>query len=198
MTLLLLNASMLALFGLFLNQNRVAAFICLAAALIQMSIWLWNTSYDQTRRTLALGRAKVITVCGGGALGFATATLLRWFQTNTLHPYRFRTFGLVAMSIGFTEELIFRGYFLGRLLESRGSATAVILSALFHAVYKTAIFISSFDAGELAFLGGLTFAFGLLLGYWRIKTQRVWPSAAFHVVFDLWVYGDRTTPWWVW
>jgi len=198
MPLLLLNASMLALFGFFLNQNRIVAFICLASALSLMFIWLGNTPSDQIRRTLALGRTKVIAVGGGGALGLATAMLLRWLQTHTLHPFRLRTFGLVSMSIGFTEELIFRGYFLGRLLESRGPAAAIILSALFHAVYKTAIFFSSSTAGDLVLLGGLTFAFGVLLGYWRIKTQSIWPSAAFHVVFDLWVYGDRTAPWWVW
>lgn len=198
MPLLLLNALMLALFGLFLNQNRIVAFICLATALLPMFIWLRNTLYDEMRRTLALGRAQVAMVFAGGALGLTTATLLRWLQTHTLHPCRLRTFASVSMSIGFTEELIFRGYFLGRLLESRGPAASIILSALFHAVYKTAVFIPSSTADQLVLLGGFTFTFGVLLGHWRIQTQSIWPSAAFHVVFDLWVYGDRTTPWWVW
>ena len=188
----------MVLFGYLLHQHRIPALIGLAASLLLLAGWMWQASFDELRRTFALSRAPMKLMIAGLLLALAMGMLLRWFQTQTFHPSPLRPFLLISMSIGITEELIFRGYFLGRLAQWWNPLPAVTISAILHSAYKTAIFIPSSPANDLMFLGGITFAFGVLLGHWRIKSNSLWPCILFHALFDLWVYGDRTTPWWVW
>lgn len=195
---LLATALLWVLFGFFLHQNTNLALASLVASMLIMSHWLWRSTYEELCRTFAFKRAPRSLMISGAALALAMGILLRWLQTHSLYPSPLRSFLLVSMSIGITEELIFRGYFLGRLAVWCRPAAAIVLSSIFHSTYKTAIFISAAPLDELALLGGITFAFGLLLGLWRTKSNSLWPCILFHGLFDLWVYGDRTTPWWVW
>ena len=192
------SALLLVLFGYFLHPHKILSLVCLGASLFLVSNWMWKAPVETVYRTLALTKSPVNLTATGALLGPATAMLLRWFQNRTLHPNPLRPFLLVSMSIGLAEEFVFRGYFLGRLRERLQPWAAVLASSLLHTAYKTAIFVPSSGLNELAFLAGLTFAFGLLLGYWRVKAGSIWPCALFHALFDLWTYGDRTTPWWVW
>lgn len=104
----------------------------------------------------------------------------------------------MAVLVGVTEELLFRGYFFGRLSRWQSATAAIVVSALLHTSYKVAIFIPNNQVGDLFFLGSVTFCAGLILGYWRKASASIWPCIVFHALFDLWVYGDRSTPWWVW
>ena len=198
LTSTLLAAALFVLFGYLLHINKPASLASLFAGLALISSWMWKAPGETLARALGLKQAPPILMAVGAVTGVATAMLLRWFQTKTFHPWPLRSFLIISMSIGATEELIFRGCFLGRFQKWWRPAGAVTAAALTHAAYKTAIFIPSSPVRELATLGGFTFAFGLLLGCWRVKAASVWPCVLFHALFDLWVYGDRTTPWWIW
>ncbi len=191
-------AALLVLFGYLLHVNKATALVCLAAGLALISTWIWKTPLERSTRVLGFKRPPARVMTAGLALGLATAAYARWAQGRPLFPCPLRAFLFISISIGATEELVFRGFFLGRFLDRWRPVAAVAAAALAHAAYKTAIFVPSTALAELALLGGLTFAFGLLLGWWRARNHGVWPCVAFHVVFDFWVYADRTTPWWVW
>ena len=103
----------------------------------------------------------------------------------------------MALLIGLTEELIFRGYFYGRFQIWLGPVWAIMISASLHTGYKVALFATS-PSVNLVFLGSLTLIAGLLLGWTRKSSGSLWPCVMFHVAFDFWVYGDKATPWWVW
>ncbi len=106
-----------------------------------------------------------------------------------------RPFAFVAVAIGFTEELIYRGYFYGSF-RSR-PVVGIFIAAIAHAGYKTSLFYS-FQEIDVLRLGLLTFLIGLFIGYLRMGSRSVLPCLLFHMVFDLWVYGDKFTPWWIW
>ena len=99
--------------------------------------------------------------------------------------------------IGVSEEVIFRGYVLGRMHKVFNSLHSVVIVAVLHSAYKVAIFWP-FAAVDLVYLGMMTFIVGLGLGYSRIHSGSLWPALVFHATFDIFVYGDRVTPWWIW
>lgn len=53
----------------------VPAWLCGAAALVAIAIWLWGLDRDGGRATVALGRDRVVPVGGDGAFGHAQAAL---------------------------------------------------------------------------------------------------------------------------
>lgn len=137
----------------------------------------------------------------GAALGTAAGVLhrrglgLSLLPAGTLEP-----FVLVACLIGATEELVYRGWLLGKASRF-GWPAAVVLAALAHAAYKTALF-----AGpgvpvtvDLAGVAIWTTAGGTVLGALRALSGRVLPAVAAHAAFDLVGYGAvAEAPWWVW
>jgi membrane protease YdiL (CAAX protease family) len=109
-------------------------------------------------------------------------------------------FALVACVIGATEELIYRGWLQGRA-RPFGSSAAVLIAAVAHAGYKTALFVWPGDGmpPHLLELALLTLAGGILFGVLREWSKSVVPSMVAHVAFDLMVYGAVAyAPWWVW
>lgn len=87
----------------------------------------------QTARDLLL--AMLIGMFGVFAL-FGLQTLLGWAEPSAPSP-RFNRFvveGLMmALAVGFAEEMLFRGWLLGELEKSYGSRTALWMCALFFA-----------------------------------------------------------------
>jgi membrane protease YdiL (CAAX protease family) len=109
-------------------------------------------------------------------------------------------FVIVACLIGATEELVYRGWLLGRL-RPLGWPVAVVLTALAHTAYKTALFVWPSAAVSIDYvtLISMTAAGGLLLGGLRAASGSLWPAIAAHVAFDYVVYlGLSNAPWWVW
>ncbi|NJM98983.1 MAG: CPBP family intramembrane metalloprotease [Phormidesmis sp. RL_2_1] len=87
----------------------------------------------QTVRDLAI--ALVIGVMGVFAL-FGLETLLGWASPTQPSPllYRFVVEGLaMALSVGFAEEMLFRGWVLAELEKNYSSTPSLIMSALFFA-----------------------------------------------------------------
>jgi len=173
------------------------------------------------------------------ALAVGLAVLAAVAYRRLLHedyiPSSLHWFALVAMAIGATEELLWRGWMQGALaktlarkghrsganipvcrekdgvfgrqecLPHRGSVAAVLAAAGSHTAYKTALFafppdgIAGQTPGGLLFIAGLTFGFGAALGLLRLRQGTIAAPVAFHMFFDLLVYGSCTTaPWWVW
>ena len=195
----LLALLLILAFGIFLFWVKWMAvlLLCLAFGILIHS--LWRLPHEDILDWFALRpiqhNAKIwlllavvvsvlLSVCYRSFLGEAPAL-------TTL-----RLFSLTAISIGATEELVFRGYFYG-VYRSRATWVAISFSALAHTAYKTAIFLP-FPSVTLWNLSLLTFLAGLFLGWMRSASGSLWPCLFFHAVFDLWVYGDQLTPWWVW
>lgn len=109
-------------------------------------------------------------------------------------------FVIVACLIGATEELIFRGWLLGKA-RAFGWPTAVIIAAVAHTAYKTALFVwpAVPVAVDLAGVARWTLAGGLVLGLLRACSGSLLPPLMAHAAFDFVVYRFVAhAPWWVW
>lgn len=109
-------------------------------------------------------------------------------------------FVAVACLIGATEELIYRGWLFGRV-RALGWPAAVVIAAVAHGAYKTALF--AWPAVPVAVdLGGIalwTVAGGIVLGLLRVCSGSVVPAIVAHAAFDFVVYrAVAHAPWWVW
>jgi membrane protease YdiL (CAAX protease family) len=133
-------------------------------------------------------------------IGLVFGIIYRDYLHIDILPIRFTGFAIVAMAIGSSEEILFRGY-----LQSQIRRSSVVLSVLAatcaHTAYKLLLFMPyrSQPDIEITFilvwtaLGGLVFA--LLKEF---SKNSAYPVIS-HALFDLLVYGDGlVTPWWVW
>ncbi|WP_370476497.1 CPBP family intramembrane glutamic endopeptidase [Tamlana flava] len=109
-------------------------------------------------------------------------------------------FVLIAVLIGFVEELVFRGFVQGGA-EQWNKKGAIVLASVSHAGYKALLFVfpvQHINNSSLE-LFGYTFLAGLVLGYTRYITGSLWPAILAHCFFDFWLYIEQSTaPWWVW
>ena len=87
----------------------------------------------------------------------------------------------------------------------RSRQRRVLAAAGSHAAYKTALFVFPPDGiarqtpGAIVVIAGVTFGFGAVLGLVRLRQGTIAAPVAFHVLFDLLVYGQyASAPWWVW
>jgi membrane protease YdiL (CAAX protease family) len=201
----------------------------------------WVAAEDPVGTIFGRSRGNRIRGRFVAAIGLAivAATAYRWQLGEECFPASFHRFAIVAMAIGATEELLWRGWMQGAFAETfdrvpllrRSSAecgslpstacrqalahdnetsglvsfAAVLLAAGSHAAYKTALFVFPPDGvtrqsqGALLFIAGVTFGFGVVLGWMRVRQGTIAAPLAFHVLFDLLVYGQyATAPWWVW
>lgn len=145
-----------------------------------------------------------IIVAGG--LGIFAAVVYRCWLLKTA-PFLdvLHAFALTAMVIGLTEELLWRGWMQGVLTNTLGPWLALSIVAVSHAAYKTALFVfppidePMRTPGSLLSMAAITLVAGLFLGFIRVREGTIAAPVAFHMLFDLFVYGQcATTPWWVW
>lgn len=143
----------------------------------------------------------MIRVALVACLGILAAVSYRRLLEEPAFPSVLCWFVLVAMGIGATEELLWRGWMQGALASLLGQPAAIILASASHTAYKTALFAfphSGQAYGGLFLMASLTFSFGALLGCFRARQGTIAGPVAFHVIFDLIVYGQYgTAPWWV-
>jgi membrane protease YdiL (CAAX protease family) len=189
--LLVILAAALQDINLWISLVAFSCFICLVCW------WMWISGKDSAAVTFGLGSCRLHWIITGALLGILLSVALRWDHGRSLVPTTFTWFLPIAASIGLSEELAFRGYILGRFQSWLGWMPAILLSACAHSGYKVALFFGT-SSVNLLYLGSLTFAAGILLGCLRHWSQALWPCIAFHVMFDVWVYGDASTPWWIW
>ena len=115
-------------------------------------------------------------------------------------PAKLTWFSFTAAAIGFTEELLFRG-FLQTQLRKMSVFWSVLLATSSHTAYKVLLFAALRPVFEtnLLFLLFWTFAVGLVFGILKERSGSTLTPAAGHVAFDILVYGDRSLiPWWIW
>lgn len=136
----------------------------------------------------------------GLILGTASAVHHRTQLGIPPWPGGLAAFAPVACLIGVTEELIYRGW-LQSTARPLGWPAAVVIAAVAHAAYKTALFawppgpaLTDYQAIAL-----WTFAGGIVLGVLRQVAGHVVPSMVAHAAFDVVVYGSFVHAlWWVW
>jgi len=115
-------------------------------------------------------------------------------------PTKIGGFVIVAVLIGFVEEVVFRGFVQGGAQQwnQKGS---IVLASVSHAGYKGLLFVFPLQHlnNSALELFGYTFLAGLILGYSRYITGSLWPAIIAHCVFDFWLYMEQSSaPWWVW
>jgi membrane protease YdiL (CAAX protease family) len=140
-----------------------------------------------------------------GILAVLAAIVYRWALGEKWFPSSLHWFVWGAVGIGAAEEVLWRGWIQGTLAKVSGPYVAVFAAAGAHAAYKTALFAFPPDGmarqscGALMVMAGMTLGFGAVLGAIRVRQGTIAAPVAFHVLFDLLVYGDgATAPWWVW
>jgi len=115
-------------------------------------------------------------------------------------PSEIGVFVIIAVLIGFVEEVVFRGFVQGGAQEWNQKG-AILLSSFSHAGYKAFLFVfpqQQIDNSVLE-LFGYTFLAGLFLGFSRLVSGSMWPAILAHCFFDFWVYMEQSSaPWWVW
>jgi uncharacterized protein len=120
---------------------------------------------------------------GPALLGIAALLLLatghlEWTDIVWDPSSLFVSLGLMAM-IAFSEELVFRGYVLGNLLESTPNKwVALIVSAILFAAFH----FTNPGIYALAFVN--LFVAGLLLGINYVYTKNLWFSFLFHLSWN--------------
>lgn len=87
-------------------------------------------------------------------------------------------FAVVAVIVApFCEEILFRGYLLGRLRRMLPTWVALLVSAvLFAGAHSFAA-----KSGTIVLIVG-TFAMGIVLGWSRIASRSLWPAVVAHMV----------------
>ncbi|HSH08931.1 MAG TPA: CPBP family intramembrane glutamic endopeptidase [Oceanipulchritudo sp.] len=191
------SALLVILFSYFLHQSRPAALACLVLFLMLLLQWIWKAGKQEINRTFGFHGCAWHWLLALAVLGVGLALRLRWYEGYPVFPTKVSPFLVMAALIGLTEELVFRGYFYGRWMAWSGWGVAVVMAAVLHTAYKVALLASSGTA-NLVFLGSVTLIAGLVLGLGRKVSGSIWPCVVFHVAFDICVYGDRPTPWWIW
>ena len=115
-------------------------------------------------------------------------------------PSKIGVFVIVAVFIGFVEEVVFRGFVQGGA-QQRNQTGAVVLASVSHAGYKALLFVFPLEHlnNSPLELFGYTFLAGLVLGFSRQITGSLWPAILAHCFFDFWLYMEQSSaPWWVW
>ena len=188
-----------------LAHTRLPAFLLAACGLLATTLAMQHSIARRAAIGSILGlgplsRGGTIFLAVGMALGAALGVLYRVVWAWPTLPEDVGRFAVAAAMIGAVEELVYRGYVQGRL-KHLGWVAAVVLAALAHTAYKSALF--AFPEGtvqiDFRFLAVWTFVGGCVFGMLRQFSGSVLPPVAAHVLFDLMVYGDRVeAPWWVW
>jgi len=115
-------------------------------------------------------------------------------------PLKIGGFVIVAVLIGFVEEVVFRGFVQGGA-QQWNTIGAIVLASVSHAGYKGLLFVFPLQHlnNSALELFGYTFLAGLILGYSRQTTGSLWSAILAHCFFDFWVYMEQSSaPWWVW
>lgn len=115
-------------------------------------------------------------------------------------PTKIGGFVIVAVLIGFVEEVVFRGFVQGGA-QQWNQKGAIVLASVSHAGYKALLFVFPLQHlnNSALELFGYTFLAGLILGYSRYITGSLWPAILAHCFFDFWLYMEQSSaPWWVW
>jgi len=98
----------------------------------------------------------------------------------------------IFLIVGITEEIMFRGFILGKLREwmnfGKANIIQAVLFALIHIPYWIVFSKENFATGsiiEYLLSIGSVFVIGLIMGYLTKKTNSLWPAILSHSFGDL-------------
>ena len=162
---------------------QMVSIFCAASFLL---VWLFRTYLDKRSFEslgwkwrgngihCATGLLLAIALLGTGSLLLVALGQLSWLNPQFNAADFFPAF-LMMLLVGFYEELVFRGYILGNLLQAMHPATALLVSAAIFAILHGANPHTNWLALVNVFLAGL------LLGINYIFTRNLWFGIALHV-----------------
>lgn len=198
-------AAGLAVFAAFSHRGVPWLFVAIGGFALTTVAILWS-GFGSARPAELLGldnfpkRAVTFSLLGV-VLGLGAAMWHRYALDLSLWPRGgIEAFVAVACLIGATEEIVYRGWLQGRA-RPLGPVAAVLIAALAHTVYKTALFLlpSESVSVDLAQVALVTFLGGIVLGALRVASGSLMPALLAHAAFDFVVYGAvAAAPWWVW
>lgn len=194
----------LVIFGLFVHSHFPLYLFSIAGLLITaliIALYLppWNM-WITSRITKIQFKRIVLNFLSGCILGVVIAFLYRNYLGTNLFPGALTRIGWIALSIGISEEIVYRG-FIQKWLDSYHWSVSISLASVAHTAYKCSLFILPLHNNpiDLFFLAFWTFTIGLLFGMINHFSKSLLPSATAHAVFDIMVYGSLDSlPWWVW
>jgi uncharacterized protein len=167
--------------GIYLSS---ALFLWVLAAVAAAAAWLSGAPDLLSLRWIGIGPTVVwaAALTGGASAIMAAAHLAGLREAPLLAHLLPRTpreklgFAGLSLTAGVCEEVVFRGFLLGVLLEAASSPLAVVLSAgafaLVHAYQRPG---GALRAGTI----------GVLLAAPVLVHQTIWPAVIAHVVIDL-------------
>ncbi|GHP13370.1 hypothetical protein YK48G_07950 [Lentilactobacillus fungorum] len=127
-------------------------------------------------------------------VGYLLVTAIYEHHSLTIMPDLFTRerhgFIGVALIAGVTEEFIFRGYFMNRLLHRYAFMTANIIQALlFLGIHLPIYFVD-----HLSMMGWLNnvltvLPLGLIFGWVFYRSKNLWPSTILHCVWDAMIFA---------
>lgn len=170
-------------------SNRVYAGLAASAFISFALVWLFRRFIDRrsfaslgftgalgTRYGLTGFSLALFLLCTG-VLVLTLTKSLEWTDAGLNVTDLFT--GMVSMAmVAFYEELVFRGYLLGNLMESMNKWAALLISAVLFALAHLSNPHLSAPAVVNVLLAGL------LLGINYIQTRNLWFSIAFHFAWN--------------
>jgi membrane protease YdiL (CAAX protease family) len=164
-----LCGSGLVAFSFFIHYEfpvRLLSFACLifSAFIISRELKSWSV-FKEIFGDIRLSGKFVLISLAAIILGFSLAALYSFTKGMPLILYSLSGFSIVAVLIGTTEELIFRGFLQG-YLKTVNVSFSILFGSFFHTVYKCCLFLAPVHAVkiDLVFLSTWTFVFGILFG----------------------------------
>ena len=173
-------------------------------ALVMAGFWMNAIHRDIPRsvfsRSLWRFKKSINWILFATILTFILAFFSRIDDGLPAMPTKIGGFVIVAVLIGFVEEVVFRGFVQGGA-QQWNQKGAIVLASVSHAGYKGLLFVFPLQHlnNSALELFGYTFLAGLILGYSRYITGSLWPAIVAHCFFDFWLYMELpSAPWWVW
>jgi len=191
----------LALFAFFINYSfplKVVALIAIISAAFLVSRNLKKLAAPSFKYFFSW---QLIVYCVIGLqMGLAGAMYYRGSFGMPVLPATIKKFAFVAVCIGITEELVFRGFIQG-MVSKVHPGFAIVFAAFAHATYKAGLFISPAANYHYSITLFYTWSWGafILMGTLRYYSKSIMPAIIVHALFDLLVYAENiNAPWWVW
>ena len=170
-----------------LSKGNLGAFIVLIFFVLTLGIthifrrWVDRKSFESLGLGVKgkigdaiAGGALALFIMGGSCLVIQVTGHLKWMDFIFDPKFQFIVFGTLGLS-AFYEELIFRGYVLGNLLDSFPKWLALVVTSLLFMVFHWT------SAGFFPLLN--TLILGLITGVFYLYSRNLWFSVCFHWIW---------------
>ena len=191
-------------FAFFVTASLPVKLLAFPSLIIVVAIISIEKNRDVLTAIFATGNLfslqKISWYLVGILMGIAGSLFYRGSIGMPVFPDKVSVFAFLAILVGITEELIFRGFIQGRLT-NLNATFAIVFAALAHALYKAFLFISPWAQWHPGVLSFFLFSFGafIVIGCLRQFSKSMLPPILVHAIFDLLVYAETVqAPWWVW